>query len=36
MIPSILVILIFFAFDQQAYIGPENLKGMILLLVFYG
>ncbi|XP_059350163.1 phospholipid-transporting ATPase ABCA1-like [Daphnia carinata] len=36
LIPCILVILIFVGFDQQAYIGPKNIQGMILLLVLYG
>lgn len=36
LIPSALVIFIFMGFDQQAYIGPKNIQGMILLLILYG
>ncbi|XP_046463654.1 ATP-binding cassette sub-family A member 7-like isoform X2 [Daphnia pulex] len=36
LIPSALVIFIFIGFDQQAYIGPKNIAGMILLLILYG
>ena len=35
-IPSFLCVLIFIAFDQEAYVGPRNIIGMILLLLFYG
>ncbi|EFX66092.1 hypothetical protein DAPPUDRAFT_65032, partial [Daphnia pulex] len=31
-----LVIFIFIGFNQQAYIGPKNIAGMIILLILYG
>ncbi|EFX66097.1 hypothetical protein DAPPUDRAFT_332550 [Daphnia pulex] len=36
LILSALVIFIFIGFNQQAYIGPKNIAGMIILLILYG
>nr|XP_019951232.1 PREDICTED: ATP-binding cassette sub-family A member 1-like isoform X3 [Paralichthys olivaceus] len=35
-IPCLIVIVIFLAFQQKAYVSPPNLPALILLLVFYG
>ncbi|KAL4006708.1 leucine-rich repeat-containing protein 16 [Sarotherodon galilaeus] len=35
-IPCFIVIVIFLAFQQQAYVSPPNLPALILLLIFYG
>ena len=36
LIPAFLTVIIFVAFDVKPYISPENLPGMIVLLVLYG
>ncbi|XP_061107852.1 phospholipid-transporting ATPase ABCA1-like [Conger conger] len=35
-VPCLIVIVIFLAFQQKAYVSPENLPALILLLVLYG
>uniref|UniRef100_A0A8D3DU77 ABC transporter domain-containing protein n=1 Tax=Scophthalmus maximus TaxID=52904 RepID=A0A8D3DU77_SCOMX len=35
-IPCLIVIAIFLAFQQKAYVSPSNLPALILLLIFYG
>uniref|UniRef100_I3JKY4 P-type phospholipid transporter n=1 Tax=Oreochromis niloticus TaxID=8128 RepID=I3JKY4_ORENI len=35
-VPCFIVIVIFLAFQQQAYVSPPNLPALILLLIFYG
>uniref|UniRef100_A0A8C6KAE5 ABC transporter domain-containing protein n=1 Tax=Nothobranchius furzeri TaxID=105023 RepID=A0A8C6KAE5_NOTFU len=35
-IPCIIVIVIFLAFQQKAYVSPPNLPALILLLILYG
>lgn len=31
-----IVVLIFLAFQQKAYVGPANLPALLLLLLLYG
>ncbi|MCJ8749017.1 hypothetical protein PDJAM_G00171320 [Pangasius djambal] len=35
-IPCLIVIVIFLCFQQKAYVSPQNLPALVLLLVFYG
>uniref|UniRef100_A0AAX7VQB9 ABC transporter domain-containing protein n=1 Tax=Astatotilapia calliptera TaxID=8154 RepID=A0AAX7VQB9_ASTCA len=35
-VPCFIVIVIFLAFQQKAYVSPPNLPALILLLIFYG
>ncbi|XP_056678235.1 phospholipid-transporting ATPase ABCA7 isoform X2 [Monodelphis domestica] len=36
LIPTILVVLIFLGFQQKAYVSPQNLPALLLLLLLYG
>ncbi|KAM9449520.1 phospholipid-transporting ATPase ABCA1 isoform 1-T2 [Clarias gariepinus] len=35
-VPCIIVIIIFLSFQQKAYVSPQNLPALVLLLVLYG
>uniref|UniRef100_A0A8C9V6W6 ABC transporter domain-containing protein n=1 Tax=Scleropages formosus TaxID=113540 RepID=A0A8C9V6W6_SCLFO len=35
-VPCLIVILIFLAFQQKAYVSPANLPALVLLLILYG
>ena len=35
-VPATMVVLIFVAFQQKAYVSDTNLPALILLLLFYG
>ena len=36
LVPVSIVVLIFLAFQQRAYMAPANLPALLLLLVLYG
>ncbi|GAA6072669.1 phospholipid-transporting ATPase ABCA1 [Tachysurus ichikawai] len=35
-VPCLIVIVIFLCFQQKAYVSPQNLPALVLLLVLYG
>ncbi|PNI16920.1 ABCA7 isoform 11, partial [Pan troglodytes] len=36
LVPACIVVLIFLAFQQRAYVAPANLPALLLLLLLYG
>lgn len=36
LVPACIVVLIFLAFQQKAYVAPANLPALLLLLLLYG